>query len=143
MSSASYKTYRNMSRQNISGPEAIALLLGEASRCLQEAQVAIQENAIEPLYKACERAVLILGNLEKDLPVLENEEAKAIEELRAYYNDTITLILRMNRKKDLRCAETLTSALSELATSFREMAWRDEAAARESSQEAKSFATMA
>ena len=121
MTFSAYKTYKTSARQNMSAPEATALLLEEASKNMQAACRAIEAGDIETRFKESEKASLILGNLEKALVRLDTTQSKTADSLKDYYDDTISLITRMNINNDHASANSIANSLGKMATEFRKV----------------------
>ena len=83
---------------------------------MHAAFIAIEKQEIEKRFKESEKASLILGNLEKALVRLDATQSKAADSLKAYYDDTITLITRMNINNDSRSAQSIANSLEKMAT---------------------------
>lgn len=134
MTHSFFKTYQNSSRDHISAPEATALLLEEAAKSIKEARAAIEAGHTEKRFKESERATIILGNLEKTLIRTDAEQTQTADDLKAYYDDMISLIVRMNRKNDPKSAESISESLQRMASEFRNIASLHEKQLREKSQ---------
>lgn len=138
-----HKAYQNSSRDHLSAPEATALLLEEAAKSIKEAQTAIEAGEIEKRFKESERATVILGNLEKALVKNDAEQSKTAEDLKAYYDDMISLIVRMNKNNDSRTAESIAESLKRMAKEFRNVAFLHEKQLRQQSEGSDSLKVTA
>lgn len=120
MTPSHYKAYQSTVRQSMNALDATALLLEKAAQSMVQARLAIEEKKIERRFQESEKAFLILGNLEKSLVWTDDPaQAKIADNLKVYYNDTMTLIMRMNLKNDPKTAQALADSLMTVAQEFK------------------------
>lgn len=94
----------------------VAILLEHCAALLRQTKVALETKDYEKRFICTDKIIILIGSIQDCLVVDRSPE---IMEIRDFFNNMISLIIKMNLKQDIELCGQLEVALTEMAAVWR------------------------